>query len=68
MYFKLVAIIFLAVNAIFWSLFPHETHCKVVGMMTTAECPPHKVHLIIGVISFVLALVLAQYDYLKTLI
>lgn len=64
---KNIVILFFAINAIFWSLFPHHVHCQLVNKFTTTACPPHKVHLLMGIISFIIALVIAQYDYLKTL-
>ena len=47
---------FLIVNALFWGLFPHETHCQVVNEVSKLvnvkiDCPEHKVHLLIGLIS-----------------
>ncbi len=63
---KTIIIIFFVINAIFWSLFPHNIHCNVIKMFINS-CPSHSVHLTIGVVSFNIALVLAQYDYIKTL-
>jgi hypothetical protein len=59
-----ILIIFFAINAIFWSLFTRETHCKFANMFLK-ECPSHDFYLTIGVLSFVIAFVIAQYDYLK---
>lgn len=58
---------FLIVNALFWGLFPHETHCQVVNEASKLanvkiDCPEHKVHLLIGLISFVGAIYVAQKD------
>lgn len=66
MLIKNILIVFFAINAIFWSLFPHEIHCDVVHMITDV-CPSHNIHLTIGLISFIIAFVIAQYNYLKTL-
>ncbi len=62
-----ILLTFLIVNALFWGLFPHETHCQVVGEITkllnvNVECPEHKVHLLMGLISFVAAIYVAQKD------
>ncbi len=57
---------FLAVNALFWGLMPHKVHCDLVGMFSNT-CPSHTVHLVMGLIAFVLAVVFAQYDYLKAM-
>ena len=64
MVIKIILIIFFAINAIFWSLFPHHIHCDVATMIIP-ECPPHGIHLIIGLVSFIIAFVIAQYDFLK---
>jgi hypothetical protein len=62
---KTILVIFFAINAIFWSLFPHNIHCDVATMIMS-ECPTHGVHLTIGLVSFIIAFVIAQYDFLKT--
>jgi hypothetical protein len=64
---KNIIIIFFAINAIFWSLFPHHIHCDIAKMFVSV-CPAHNVHLIIGLLSFLIAFVIAQYDHLKTMI
>jgi hypothetical protein len=63
---KNIVVLFFAINAIFWSLFPRTVHCELVTKFTPV-CPPHKVYLIMGIISFIIAFAIAQYDYLKTL-
>ena len=63
---KTILTIFFAINAIFWSLFPHRIHCDLVHMLTDV-CPSHNIHLIIGLVSFIIAFVIAQFDHLKTL-
>ena len=63
---KTILTIFFAINAIFWSLFPHHIHCNLVNMLTEV-CPSHNIHLIIGLVSFIIAFIIAQFDHLKTL-
>ncbi len=63
---KNILVIFFAVNALFWSLFPHEIHCKLAHTIMDT-CPSHNIHLTIGILSFIIAFVLAQYNYLKNL-
>ena len=56
------AVLFL-LNAIFWGLFPHDIHCKFVGLFGIAKetCPPHWVHVyVIGLGSFLISLLIAQ--------
>jgi hypothetical protein len=63
---RVILIVFFAINAIFWSLFPHNIHCDVAKMVVDV-CPSHSVHLIIGLVSFLVAFFIAQYNYLKTM-
>jgi len=57
---KNILLIFLIVNALFWGLFDHSMHCQLVSYFTD-NCPPHYIHLIIGVVCFMLAVYLKQY-------
>ncbi len=61
---KNVFIVFFTINAIFWSLFSHETHCKFASNFTN-ECPPHSFHITFGIISFFIALIIAQYNWVR---
>ena len=56
---KQIIVAFLAINAIFWGLFPHSDHCAVASVFTNS-CLPHSVHVSIGVICFMLAVMIAQ--------
>ena len=58
---KQIIVAFLAINAIFWGLFPHSDHCAVASVFTNS-CLPHSVHVSIGVICFVIAVVVAQQN------
>jgi hypothetical protein len=63
-------VIFFLLNAVFWGLFPHTTHCKFVSQLfgSSIKCPPHIVHLSFGVISFLLAILFAQQEYIMNLL
>ena len=63
---KNILIVFFAINAVFWSLFPHSIHCNVAHLVVES-CPAHSVHLIIGIMSFIIAFIIAQFNYLKTI-
>jgi hypothetical protein len=56
-------IVFFLVNAVFWGLFPHSSHCRFVSQFTDMRCPPHFVHISIGIISFLVAILLSQQEY-----
>jgi hypothetical protein len=61
---QLILVAFLATNAVFWSLFPHSIHCKVAAAYGIKDCPPHWIHLSIGIVSFLLAILTAQWGYI----
>ena len=54
----------LTVAAIFFGLLPHSVHCNVLKTVMK-KCPPHNVHIVSGLLLFVLAVVVAQWDHLK---
>lgn len=56
---KNILVVFFAINAIFWGLFPHSIHCAVAALVTNS-CLPHTTHVSIGVLSFLIAVVIAQ--------
>ena len=57
----------LVANALFWSLMPHSVHCEFVSNFTSKPCPPHMFHIMFGVASFFLAIMLAQKEYFDEL-
>ena len=58
-----LAVIFLIINAIFWGLFPHSTHCKLVGAMGVAKCPTHVMHVGFGIACFLGAVWIEQGNF-----
>ncbi len=64
---KNLILVFLLVNALFWGLMSHKVHCDFVAMFSNT-CPSHTVHLIMGIIAFLLAVIVAQYDYVKSML
>lgn len=54
---KYSLLVFLLVNAVFWGLAPHGTHCKVTGIFG-GKCIPHWIHQSIGAICMLLMIVL----------
>lgn len=63
-----IIVLFFAVNALFWGLFSHAAHCKLAGAFGVKQCPPHIVHLVIGLVSFIAAVAVAQWGYLSHLL
>ena len=56
---KNIIVAVLAVNAVFWGLFSHSAHCAVASLITNS-CLPHQIHVTIGVVCFILAVLIAQ--------
>lgn len=63
----MLIVIFLLINAIFWGLFSHESHCNLVSMMGVNTCPPHYVHLLMGLGFFIAAIYVKQKAYIDYL-
>ena len=67
---KYVLLAFLVMNALFWGLFPHSAHCQVISKLSSVlkmsiQCPEHKVHLMMGIIFYVLAVYFVQKESLS---
>ena len=64
---KVFILVFLALNAIFWGLFPHTEHCKVFTYFknvtkSSMKCPEHKYHVLMGFVFYILSVYYAQKD------
>ena len=55
----------LVVNAMFLCLLPHSIHCDFIKNITKRDCPPHIVLLVFGLSSFILAVLVAQKEYIE---
>ena len=53
-----VVVLVLGLNALFWGLLPHS--------VSNMKCPPHSVHLMMGVVFYFLALYAAQQKYIMS--
>jgi hypothetical protein len=58
-----LVVLFLIINALFWGLMPHSLHCEVVGKFTSSKCVPHTVHILLGIVFFVLAVLVSQEEW-----
>jgi len=56
---KNIIVAFLAVNAVFWGLFDHKTHCAVASIVTKT-CLPHTIHITLGLVCFAAAVLIAH--------
>lgn len=57
---KDLLLVFLITNALFWGLFPHTTHCKMLSYISSMKCPSHNIHLFIGLLSYIGAVYVSQ--------
>ena len=62
---------FLILNALFWSFFPHNAHCKFLSDLnsvfgTSMKCPEHGVHLLMGLFFYLSALYYSQMKYINS--
>lgn len=58
----------LVVNAMFLCLLPHSIHCDFIENITNRDCPPHICLIVMGISSFILAVFIAQKEYIDSLI
>lgn len=63
----MIVVAFFAVNALFWGLFPHREHCRLAAAFGIKKCPSHWLHIGIGIISFLIAVVIAQWHMFSAL-
>ena len=61
---KIVLALFFLVNALFWGLWPHSTHCAVAAALGMTKCVPHLVHVVLGIAFFVVAVLIVQWNAL----
>ena len=65
---KMLLIAFLLVNALFWGLGAHTQHCALVNALGMGvNCPPHYVHLMMGLAFFAATVYVQQKPYFDTL-
>jgi len=50
----------LIVNALFWGLYPHQDDCKIAALIGIKTCPSKYLHLGIGVVFYIFAILVAQ--------
>ncbi len=59
---------FFVINALFWGLAGHGKHCALASSFGMTNCPPHYVHLLMGIVSFLIAVYIAQRKYIHSLL
>jgi len=64
---KLIALFFV-LNALFWGLASHSQHCALVSSVGISNCPPHYIHLLMGLVSFIVAVYIQQKRYVDGLL
>ena len=64
----MIALLFFVINSLFWGLAHHDQHCAVSAVFGMAKCPPHWVHILIGVLCFFVAVYISQKEYFDYLL
>lgn len=62
---KDIIVAFLVVLAIFFGIMPHRVHCDTFRMFSTT-CPAHWIFIVNGLISFIIAILISQWNYIIT--
>jgi hypothetical protein len=58
---KNILVIFFLVNAIFWGLASHSSHCHLAANIGISNCPPHWIHVyVMGIGFFLVSIFLKQ--------
>tara|TARA_B110000003_G_C16633234_1_gene527451 strand:+ start:451 stop:660 length:210 start_codon:yes stop_codon:yes gene_type:complete len=63
-----ILIIILLINGLFWSLATHSEHCALGRLFNIKKCLSHGTHIIIGIVSLLVAIIIKQRDYFKKFI
>ena len=61
----LILTVFLAINALFWGLFPHSMHCSLLSSIGIKQCPSHIIHIVIGILFFLAAIYVRQGNFIN---
>mgnify|MGYP006076267897 len=67
LFYDILVIIFL-INGLFWSLASHSEHCSLSSYFNIKKCLSHGTHLIIGIISLLIAIIIKQRMYFRNFI
>ena len=65
---KKLIVLFFVLNALFWGLASHSQHCALVSSFGISSCPPHYIHLLMGLVSFIVAVYIQQKRYVDGLL
>jgi len=55
-----ILVVLLVINGLFWSLATHSQHCALVKYFKISKCPGHEIHILIGIISLLIAILIKQ--------
>ena len=59
---KIILSSFLIVNSLFWGLYPHTEKCAMGSFLGIERCPSFLVHLIIGIIFYIIAILIVHFN------
>lgn len=60
-----IVVALLVVGAIFFGVMPHRVHCDTLKGLVK-NCPAHWVHILSGVVLFLLAVLVSQWGYINS--
>lgn len=49
-------------------ILPHEKHCEILKTFTDTKCPPHICLVSFGIVLFIITVILAQTEYIKSIL
>lgn len=58
-----IIVLFFIINGLFWSLANHKQHCDLGKLFNIKMCLSHGIHIIIGIISLLIAILIKQRKY-----
>ena len=55
-----IVAVFIIINALFWSLACHDSHCKIAKMVGLENCIPHHIHILSGIVLYIIGVLIIQ--------
>jgi len=62
-----IVVLLLVLNALFWGLASHSHHCNLASVFGIKNCPPHYIHLLMGLVFYLTAVYIEQRAYVNSL-
>jgi len=62
-----IVVLLLVLNALFWGLASHSQHCNLASVFGITNCPPHYIHLLMGLVFYLTAVYIEHRAYVNSL-